>query len=427
MNIIFIIIIFGLIIIIHELGHFLLAKKNGITVTEFSIGMGPRLASFVRKGTRYSIKALPFGGSCMMLGEDETIEDEGAFHKKGVWARISVIVAGPLFNFFLAYLLSLFVIGSVGVDPARVNNVETNSPAAKAGIQSGDTITRINKSNIKLGREIETYFQFKPMDGRPVQITYERDGVKNTVDVNPVQKYLLGFNYSPGSSPVKVETLIQDFPFHAAGIQLGDTIVAMNGTRVQNGTELMEYIGKHPLTKEAVTITYLRGDVENTVTVTPKLHNEYVLGFDYNVRYEKVSMPRVFQYSVYEVRFWIVSTIKGIGHMIRGKVGLNEIAGPVGIVTIMNDVYEGSKASGLRVVLINMATFSILLSANLGVMNLLPIPALDGGRLVFLLLEAVRGKPINREKEAMVHFIGIAALMLLMVFVLFNDIRNIFS
>ena len=131
MNIIIAILILGFIIIVHELGHFLLAKKNGVTVTEFSVGMGPRIASFVKNGTRYSLKLLPFGGSCMMLGEDETIEDEGAFNKKGVWARFSILFAGAFFNFLLALFLSLIVLGTDGVDLPDIIRFEKDSPAEK--------------------------------------------------------------------------------------------------------------------------------------------------------------------------------------------------------------------------------------------------------------------------------------------------------
>ncbi|MDF2544298.1 MAG: hypothetical protein K0S47_4016 [Herbinix sp.] len=427
MNIIIAILIFSLVIIIHELGHFLLAKKNGITVTEFSVGMGTRIVSFVKGGTRYSIKLFPFGGSCMMLGEDESVEDEGAFHKKGVWARISVIIAGPIFNFILAFILALVVIGIVGVDPSRINGVTEGSPMAEAGLKEGDMITNINGSTIRLGREIESFFMFEPLSEKQLNITYERDGEKHEVTVKPklVESYLMGCHYSTDNA--EIVSLTETFPLYEAGVQLGDVIVGVNGTEVSNGTELSKYFDEHPLSNQPVTLTYRRDGKDNTITISPKLYSEYTLGWDYNVYREKVSPLKVIGYSAYEVKYWIVNTIKSIGHMIRGKVGLNEISGPVGVVNIMNEIYEGTKEYGIGVVLLELINFTILLSANLGVMNLLPLPALDGGRLVFHLIEVVRGKPVAREKEALVHMIGMVALMVLMVFVLFNDIRNIFN
>ena len=141
----------------HLFGHFLLAKKNGIGVTEFSVGMGPRIVSFVRGETRYSLKWIPFGGSCMMMGEDEDLPDEKSFNNKSVWARISVIFAGPFFNFLLAFVLALIVLGNGGVNPAYVYGVEEGGAAAQAGLKTGDVITKINNRNITIGRDIELY------------------------------------------------------------------------------------------------------------------------------------------------------------------------------------------------------------------------------------------------------------------------------
>ena len=139
MSIIIALLIFSLIVLFHEFGHFLLAKKNGITVVEFSLGMGPRLLSFDKGGTKYSWKLLPFGGSCMMLGEDEGTMEPGAFAAASVWARISVIAAGPVFNFILAFVLSLFIIGSIGYDKPVILQVSDGYPAAEAGLKEGQS------------------------------------------------------------------------------------------------------------------------------------------------------------------------------------------------------------------------------------------------------------------------------------------------
>ena len=174
MNIIIALIIFSVIVIIHELGHFLLAKKNAITVTEFSVGMGPRLFSFEKNGTKYSLKILPFGGSCLMLGEDEVVEDENSFNKKSVWARISVVVAGPIFNFILAFLLAMFVVGVVGYDPAKISNVIDGMPAKEAGLMQGDVITKLNDENIDIYREVSAYMMFDYRGG-DLDVTFLRD------------------------------------------------------------------------------------------------------------------------------------------------------------------------------------------------------------------------------------------------------------
>lgn len=144
MSLIIAMLMLGIIIMIHEFGHFLFAKLNGIGVIEFSLGMGPRLFSFEKGGTRYSFKILPFGGSCMMLGEDEGITDESAFNNKSVWARISVVAAGPVFNFILAFGLSMVLIGITGYDTTRLAGVVDGYPAQAAGMEAGDVIKSIN-------------------------------------------------------------------------------------------------------------------------------------------------------------------------------------------------------------------------------------------------------------------------------------------
>ncbi|MDF2484707.1 MAG: hypothetical protein K0R46_875 [Herbinix sp.] len=430
MKIIVAILILGVIVIIHELGHFLLAKRNGITVTEFSVGMGPRIASFVRKGTRYSLKLLPFGGSCMMLGEDETVDDEGAFNKKGVWARFSVIVAGALFNFILAFVLALIVLGDVGVDKPYIAKVDAGSPAETSGLLVDDLITEVNGSEIHFSRDIQYYFYFNKLSEEAVDVTVLRNGEKVALKIAPVWKdlYQLGCSYTSTNPTAKLEVIVEGYPLDQAGVQVGDVIASINGVTITTAKDLAVYLDEQPLTEDAVTLTYLRDGQEKEVIINPKLvQSGYDLGWIYNPYREKVNALEVVKYSFYELRLNIVNTIKSIGSLVMGKVSMKEVSGPVGIVNVVGDIVSESEDYGMHATLLSLAQFSILLSANLGVMNLLPLPALDGGRIVFILIEAIRKKPVPKEKEAVVHLVGMALLMLLMVFVLFNDIRNIFQ
>jgi regulator of sigma E protease len=426
MNIIVAIFILGVIVIIHELGHFLLAKANGITVTEFSVGMGPRLASFVRKGTRYSLKLFPIGGSCMMLGEDETVEDEGAFHKKGVWARFSVIFAGAFFNFVFAFLLALILLGDAGVDKPYITDIK-NGEASDGILEKGDLITGIDGSPIHFSREIRYYYYFNELVQEPVKISYIRDGVKNSALITPKEIFQLGCNYDGTGDKAVIAYVAEGYPLDKAGIAEGDVIVSMNETQISSGKDMETYLDSNPLTKDPVTVTYLKSGKGDpiTVTVTPK--SVISMGWNYNEYREKVSTLQVVKYSFFELKLNIVNTIKSVFYLVTGRVSVKEIAGPVGIVNYVGDIVSESHSYGIRVMLLSLIDFSILISANLGVMNLLPLPALDGGRLIFLLIEAVRRKPVPKEKEAMVHMVGMALLMLLMVFVLFNDIKNIMS
>lgn len=341
--------IFGLIVISHEFGHFLLAKKNGIRVLEFAVGMGPSLFHFNRGGTKYSLKVLPLGGACIFEGEDGAAgEDgkagEGSFTEASVWARISSVAAGPLFNFLLAYVLALIMVAFTGSERPVIQEVLPESAAEAAGLQSGDLITRINGDRIHLGKQVLLLSSLSK--GEELQIEYVRDGEKNTVTLTPM------------------------------------------------------YDGEA---------------------------GRYYMGFRGVVEAFKCSPPEVFEYSFYELQYWVEATFKSLGMLVTGQVSRDDVAGPVGIAQLVGDTYEDAKPYGISSVIFSMMNIAMLLSVNLGIINLLPLPALDGGRLVFLLVEAVRGRPIPPEKEGMVHLAGMVVLMLVMVLVLFNDIARIFT
>ena len=187
-TVILFIIVFSVIVIAHELGHFLLAKANGITVVEFSVGMGPKLLHFSKGGTEYSLRLLPIGGACMFEGESGLEEDQGtlsdgAFPKAKVWARISTVFAGPFFNFILAWLFAMFVVWYAGSDRPVIQDVMDGYPAQEAGMQSGDVVTRLNGERIYLGREINLYTMANP--GRTVTVEYLRDGERHTATLVP--------------------------------------------------------------------------------------------------------------------------------------------------------------------------------------------------------------------------------------------------
>ena len=341
MSYILALIIFSAIVIFHELGHFLLAKWNGIEVIEFSLGMGPRLLSHVWGDTRYSLKLLPIGGSCQMVGEEEASDSAGAFGNKSVWARIAVVAAGPVFNFILAWVLALIIVGSVGYDNTMVDIIP-DSAAAEAGMEDGDQIISINGSRTWLYREVSLYSSLH--QGQTATVVFERNGEKQTVVLTPKQS---------------------------------DT-------------------------------------------------GAYLYGFSRTVQREKGGALETVGYSCAEIRYWLKATVESLKMLIEGQVGLEEMSGPVGIVSTIGDTYKESRVDGWYYVIMNMIMIAILLSVNLGVMNLLPIPALDGGRLVFLILEAICGKAIPQEKESMVHFTGFVLLMGLMAVILFSDLHKLF-
>lgn len=342
MKIILAILIFSIIILFHELGHFLLAKFNDVKVNEFCLGLGPSIAGFTKGETRYALRLLPFGGACMMEGEDEESSDERGFINKSIPRRFSIVAAGPIFNFIMAFAFALILVACAGFDRPVIEDVQEGFPAAEAGLQAGDEIVKLGNKNIRLYREVSIYTYFH--EGEPVEVTYKRDGEKKTVTLIP-----------------KLDE--------------------------ESGRHIMGIYGSSYRTK---------GNAWETL-----------------------------RYSVYEVRYWICSTIESLGMLVTGKVGVNDLSGPVGIVKTIGDAYTESRPGGFYLVFLNMLNICILLSANLGVMNLLPIPALDGGRLVFLIIEGIRGKRIDPNKEGMMNFVFLMALMALMVVVMLNDIRKI--
>ena len=342
MGIILAILVFGIIVFIHELGHFLLAKANKIRVDEFSLGMGPRLVSFVKGETRYSLKLLPLGGSCMMGEDDVDDMSEGSFNSKSVWARMSVVVAGAVFNFLLALIFSMIVIGYTGYDEPVISGVVEGFPAQEAGLTEGDRIVKMNNKKINIWREISYYNMFHP--GETVDLVYERDGEKR----------------------------------------------------------------------------------ETTITPKKDEDGNYLIGITSPAQYEKANLLTAVQHGIYEVKFWICTTLESLKMLVTGDVGVDQLSGPVGIVSVVDETYQQSKSYGVIIVIMQMLNIGILLSANLGVMNLLPLPALDGGRLVFMIVEAIRGKRVPPDKEGWVHGIGMILLLALMAFVMFNDVKKLF-
>lgn len=342
MGIILAILLFSAIVIFHELGHFLLAKKNKIRVDEFSLGLGPTIFGKQFGETKFSLKLLPFGGACMMGEDDVDDMSEGSFNSKSVWARMSVIVAGPVFNLILAWILCMIIIGWTGYRAPVVSSVTDGYSAQEEGIEPGDVIKKIGGKSVHIWNDISLY-NMMHAGTKSVEVKYERDGKDYTVVLEPKQNE-------------------------------GDTFPLLGIT----GGEMV------------------RPGVIGTV-----------------------------RYGAYTVKYWITYTVDSLKMLISGKVGVKDLSGPVGIVSAVDDVYQETAPAGMAVVILNLLNIGVLLTANLGVMNLLPLPALDGGRLVFLIIEAVRGKRVPPEKEGMVHFAGFVLLMALMVVIMFNDILKL--
>lgn len=424
MSIILSLLVFSVLVLIHEFGHFLLAKKNGIGVTEFSLGMGPRIASIQGKETRYSWKLIPFGGSCMMVGEDEDSTKDNAFNNKSVWARMAVIAAGPIFNFILAFVLSIVIIGLEGYDRCSVSDVVNNYGAQKAGLQEGDVITEYDGKDIVISRDLALYQFTTPVSKDSIPIKYKRNGKEYSKTIETTRTYGVGISYTGDKTACKVQ-IVKDSPVDKAGLKNDDVIIGINQKEIKTGEELYNYMSEQPLDGSDIQLRVKRDGKEMDFNVTPK-KSGYTAGFSYDMYRVKTSSLGVLRYSLTELRYDMESTFKGFALLFTGKLHKDDVAGPVGIVKIVGDSYDATKSAGAYYVFLQIAYLTILFSVNLGIINLVPFPALDGGRLFFLLIEGVRGKPVPREKEAIVHFTGMVILMILMVLILFNDIQKLF-
>lgn len=428
-GLIFAIIILSVVILFHELGHFLLARANHIVVTEFSLGFGPRILSLRRGETRYSWKLIPFGGSCAMLGEDEAEEDApGTFNGASVFGRIAVVAAGPVFNFLLAFLMGMILIGVSGTRPALVSTVQENSPAEEAGLQRGDRIVRYEGNGIANVNELSFDLSIDGVPRDTVRLTYERDGKKHSVSYHPELEtyYRMGYTYGEGDAgKAQITQVEKGMPARQAGLISGDVITAVNGKAVESMEDLRTYMEEHPLDGSEVTLTIERGRDTFDVTITPVEASVAQLGFDLATKRVATSFPRIIADGIAETGYWIHITWKSLVSLVTGVFSVREMSGPVGIVSAVGSVYQSASRYGALEVFLELLQFTILISANLGMMNLLPLPALDGGRLVFLILEAIRRKPLNRKVEGIVHFVGFAALMALMVFVCWNDLAKL--
>ena len=336
MTIILALLLFGVIVLIHELGHFLFAKKNGITVHEFAIGMGPKLFAKEKNGTLYSIRLLPIGGYVAMEGEDEESNKPGSFGTKSILQRASVIFAGPFFNLILAIIFLIPVFIYIGSPTTTLDQITENSPAYEAGLNAGDTIKSIN------GKEITSWSEFTneiaQSNGKELSFVVERNNEELKLNVTP-QKSADG-SYKVGVTCIrdkKITNAIKD-----AFITTWQMIVQM--------------------------LTFLKQMITGTV-------------------------PGGFS---------------------------NSVAGPVGVISIVSDAAKTG--------IMNLLYLGSIISLNLGIINLVPFPALDGGRLLLLFIEWIRGgKKIDQEKEAMINMIGFCALMAFMVFITYNDVTRLFK
>lgn len=345
-SIIFAVLMFEMIIVIHELGHFIAARLNKVKVNEFSVGMGPALFKKKKGDTLYALRVVPFGGYCAMEGEDSESDEENAFCKKKVWRRITIVVAGVVMNLILGFVLLLINTSTSGpYASTTISYFEESASSHETGLELGDRIVKINGMHIFTTMDMS--FQFKNDKDSVFDIVVERNGEL---------KELKGVKFTTDG-----ETMHIDFKVKPIELTIGTTLSQT-----------------------------LKQGVSNARLIYISLRD-----------------------------------------LVTGKYSLRELSGPVGIVDTIGDVVdsETDKETGKidwSSLVHTMLSICAFITINIGIFNLLPLPALDGGRLVFLIIEGIRRKPVKPEHEGMVHFIGLCALLLLMAVITVSDVLKLF-
>ncbi len=423
MNLLLAFIAFNFIVIVHELVHFIAAKLADIKVIEFSLFVGPKLFSFKKGETEYSLRLFPILAYVKMEGEEEQSDNERAFNKKPLSTRAAVIAAGPLANLFIAVIVLSIVFSITGYATTSLNYVEKDSPAYNASIQKGDKIIRYDGKKIYQPMDvIQFLYVYK---GKPAKVEVMRDGAIFETQISPLkipeqERYLFGFNVQQISGDLSnvINTVAPDTPAETSGLKPEDKVIKLNNIPVSNKKDIDDFMSNNK--GEPVKMTVLRNGTEMIFDITPymqKLPEQYYLGIEYE--FKEGNILEVIGYSL----SYAYSTVRNVAYsliwLIMGRVSFSQMTGPIGIVSTIGEVVEqGTTFLDKILYLLNITAF---ISIAIGATNLVPFPALDGNKLLLILIEAVRKKPIPPEKEAFISMIGFVILIILALFTVYND------
>ncbi|MER2027529.1 MAG: RIP metalloprotease RseP [Solibacillus sp.] len=410
------ILIFGSLVFFHELGHFLFAKKAGIMVREFAIGMGPKIFGMTKGETVYTLRLLPIGGYVRMAGEDtDTVELQPGY-RVALITNEENIVEKIILNQKTHYQNVIFL---------EVERADLERELWIEGYDEDDQFIRYNVSRTASIVENGTEQMIAPLDR---QFNSKSVGARAmAIFAGPLFNFILAFfifliigliQGIPSDEPIIAE-VVDNSVASSAGLVDGDKVVKVNGQPISTWTELSEQIVDNP--NKAVTFEVERATGNEVIELTPNAVEQ-----EGGPPYGQIGVMRSIEknplqavvYGVEETYNMIITIGTLVGKLITGQFSIDALSGPVGIYKTTETVVTFG--------FYNILYFAAMLSVNLGIMNLLPLPALDGGRLLFFAVEAVRGKPIDRQKEGMVHFVGILLLMILMVVVTWNDIQRFF-
>lgn len=425
MSILVAILAFNLIIIIHELGHFLAAKSLGIRVYEFSLFLGPRIFSFTYKGTIFSLRCIPIIAYVQFDSED-TVYDDKSILQYPVWKRAIVIAAGPLFNLLTAAIAFTILFSVEGYDTTIIKSVQPGTPAYEAKLQPGDRVVKLDGKSIVRNHEIDLFID-NSTKANPFILEVERDGKIIPVSfkplVQPANRYILGFTpvVKDDTLTNEVDTLSKGSPAEQSGISKGDVIVGLDNTKVNSMIDIKKFMSQNK--GKSVKVTVKRDGKVLTHDITPQQdkNSEFYESF-LDFTHEQGNVFKASGQSLANTWSFSRLGIYSIGWMMQGRIPFTQMTGAVGAVDAINTVIEKSASAWQYVH--NLLFVTALISIGLGVSNLLPIPPADGSRLILLFVEAVRRKPLPREKEAVVMLAGFVFMVAIFLFTFFNDIAS---
>ena len=440
------VVVIGVLILIHELGHFIVARWAGVGVERFSIGFGPVLLRWRGTETEYCLSAIPMGGYVKMMGEESPLEGgvgqpydpAKAFALKPIWKRFLIVFAGPGMNFVLAAVIFALVLATVGrpVWSAQIGRVADGSPAAAAGLKTGDVVVASNGRPVRYWEDMER--AIAASGGRPVQLTVRRDGAEHTLTVTPQRttvrdpilhesRTVWDVGVGPQLTP-QIGSVIPGSPAEQAGLRAGDLVKAVDDQPVFTPEELMQAIQKRA--GQTFDITIERDGRLQTLPVTATVVKEKGAGGQETevgrigvgiaarmVTNEAYSLPTAAWYGIVKTRDVTVLTVKAFWKIVSRQIDSSNIGGPIQIAT-----EAGRQAKeGLG----QLAIFTAFISVNLAVINLLPVPMLDGGHLFFFVIEAILGRPLSLRKREWAQQVGLVLLMLIMAYAIYNDVVRI--